>query len=257
MRLLEFDDGQFRLVEKIGREIPRYAILSHRWGADEVTYQDIMAKTGEHKAGYEKLQFCAQQAANDGIGYVWIDSCCINKTDAVELSEAIISMFRWYQSAERCYVYLPHIPAPDDDWQAEFRKSDWFNRGWTLQELLAPASVEFFSRDGKRLGDKRSLERQIHEITGIATQALRGEQLSSFSISDRMQWMERRETTREEDKAYSLMGIFDVSMPVLYGEGEAKALSRLRKEIDHSLQQRTICDDEIGTVLLVGHLKAY
>src|SRR6202030_1108708 len=110
----------------------------------------------------------------------------------------------------------------------------WFTRGWTLQELVAPAIVEFFSEEGKQLGNKKSLERHIHEATGIPVRALQGSSLSDFSIPERMSWVEKRETTRKEDKAYSLLGIFDVYMPLIYGEGRENAFKRLREEIDKS-----------------------
>jgi hypothetical protein len=127
--------------------------------------------------------------------YFWIDTCCINKADFTELSEAINSMFRWYRNAARCYVYLSDVFSPAFDtnekpnlqlWESDFQKSRWFTQGWTLQELLAPTSVEFFSQERKRLGDKRSLKQQIHEITGIADSALQGAALSQFSIDERL-----------------------------------------------------------------------
>jgi hypothetical protein len=117
-------------------------------------------------------------------------------------------------------------------WESAFRGSRWFTRGWTLQELLAPDSVEFFSREGKRLGDKRALERQIHEITGIPVTALRGTPLSQFDAEERLLWAKSCQTTHKEDKAYSLFGIFDIQIPLLYGEGSDRALKRLREEID-------------------------
>ena len=156
------------------------------------------------------------------------------------LSEAIISMFRWYHNAARCYVYLPDISRPAFNvndkrnqlpYELAFRKSRWFTRGWTLQELLAPASVEFFSKDWEQLGDKKSLERLIHKITGIPVRALQGSPLSNFSVTERLLWAEKRETTREEDKAYSLLGVFNIQIPVLYGEGRENAFKRLREEI--------------------------
>ena len=155
-------------------------------------------------------------------------------------------MFRWYQDASRCYVYLPHISAsgPGVDgqqdelaWESAFRASKWFTRGWTLQELLAPVSVEFFTKEGRRLGDKRSLEQQIHEVTGIAVPALRGQPLSQFDIEQRFQWAERRQTTREEDWAYSLLGVFGIFMPLIYGEGKEHAVRRLKKEIAEAIDQ--------------------
>jgi hypothetical protein len=114
-------------------------------------------------------------------------------------------------------------------WKPAFRKSRWFTRGWTLQELFAPEFVEFFSRGGELLGDKKTLEQQIHEITGIPIKALRGTLLSNFSVNERISWAETRETKRKEDKVYSLSGIFDVSLPVLYGEGEDMAFRRLKQ----------------------------
>ncbi|KAH8588849.1 hypothetical protein B0O99DRAFT_727067, partial [Bisporella sp. PMI_857] len=151
-------------------------------------------------------------------------------------------MFRWHQNAVKCYVYLLDVStkrqkasdlSTEYTWAPAFRSSKWFTRGWTLQELLAPSpgSVEFFSQEGDRLGDKRSLERQIHAITGIPLPALRGAPLSQFDIEDRLSWAEDRQTTRKEDKAYSLLGICNVFMPLIYGEGEKNAFRRLREEL--------------------------
>jgi hypothetical protein len=181
----------------------------------------------------------------DGLHYYWVDTCCIDKSNSVELQEAINSMFRWYQNATKCYVYLSDVSttkrkASDQlsefTWESAFRASRWFDRGWTLQELLAPGSVEFFSREGKRLGDKKTLERQVHEITGIAVSALQGAPLSQFGVDERLLWAENRQTTRKEDKAYSVLGIFDVYMPLIYGEGRENAFKRLREEIDKPLK---------------------
>jgi hypothetical protein len=157
-------------------------------------------------------------------------------------------MFRWYRNAAKCYVFLLDVSksACDADnksnqpyWQSTFRKSRWFTRGWTLQELIAPASVEFFSEGGELLGNKASLERHICEITGIPVKALRGGSLSNFSVTERISWSENRETTRKEDIAYSLLGIFDVNMPLIYGEGREKAFGRLRAEIDRTLKGKS------------------
>ena len=250
MRLLKLKaNGQFSLTNDIIGDVPRYAILSHTWGADneEVTFKDLEEGTGERKAGYTKIRFCGKQADNDGLEYFWVDTCCINKPNHTELSEAITSMFRWYRDAAKCYVYLPDVSIGDynnDDqsqqtWESAFQKCRWFIRGWTLQELLAPASVEFFSREGERLGDKKSLEQQIHKITGIPLGALRGNPLSNFSINERMSWAAKRETKRKEDKAYSLQGIFNVYMPILYGEGN-NAFSRLIEEIEKTSKHQSL-----------------
>jgi Heterokaryon incompatibility protein (HET) len=234
MRLLKVNpDGSFSLTSVIGNKIPRYAILSHTWEADnqEVAFRDLVDGLRESKAGYRKIRFCGEQANLDGIQYFWVDSCCIDKSSSAELTEAINSMFRWYRNAVKCYVYLSDVPISDIDLRA-FRQSRWFTRGWTLQELLAPQSVEFFSREGRRLGDKQSLELQIHQVTGIPVQALQQlGGLSQFSVEERMSWTAKRETTIEEDQAYCLLGIFDVHLPLIYGEGREHAFRRLRKEI--------------------------
>src|ERR1700710_3266763 len=149
-------------------------------------------------------------------------------------------MFRWYHDADRCYVYLSDVLACDSDWESTFRKSRWFTRGWTLQELIAPASVEFFSEDGELLGNKVSLERHICEITGVPAKALRGGSLADFSVTERMFWAASRETTCKEDIVYSLLGIFDVNMPLIYGEGREKALKRLKEEIEKASKGRSL-----------------
>jgi|SRR3569833_2134017 len=234
MRLIECNDDGFKL--RTFRDVPDYAILSHTWGPDdqEVTFKDMVGGTGAEKIGYEKIRFCGTQAKRDGLRYFWVDTCCIDKSNNNELATAINSMFRWYQNATRCYVYLSDIEGncgSKSEWEAAFQKSRWFTRGWTLQELLAPSWVEFFTKEGRRLGDKRSLEKQIHEITGIAIAALRGIDLARFDIEECFKWAETRQTTQEEDWAYCLLGIFGVFMPLIYGEGKAHAVRRLRKEI--------------------------
>jgi hypothetical protein len=245
MRLLYLSqDGIFGLTKDLVGDdlIPPYAIFSHTWGSDneEVTFDDIINGIGKDKIGYEKIRFCGKQARQDNLRYFWIDTCCINKSTNNELSTAINSMFRWYQRSSKCYVYLSDVSVPDDvtdtqalriTWEYAFRQSRWFTRGWTLQELLAPATVEFFSRNGRRLGTKISLEQEIHEITKIPVNAIRGERFSNFSINERMSWSSERSTTLEEDRVYCLLGIFGVFMPLIYGEGEEYANLRFRDEI--------------------------
>ena len=245
MRLLQSSDtGGFSLTKDFldGEALPPYAILSHTWeDGQEVTYKHLMDGTGKSKRGYDKIQFCGQQAERDGLQYFWVDTCCIDKSNHVEVQKAINSMFRWYQNAAKCYVYLSDVSiakrkasdgVSEYTWEPAFRQSRWFARGWTLQELLAPLLVEFFSRERKKLGDKRSLKQQIHEITGIPDAALTGAPLSQFSEKERFSWIQCRQTKVEEDKAYSLLGIFDVEMPLRYGEGAASAFKRLDEEID-------------------------
>jgi hypothetical protein len=257
MRLLYFNSSKrLASTDFSGKTVPPYAILSHTWDGDEFLFEDLVNDTGKTKAGYEKIQFCGEQAARDNLQYFWVDTCCIDKWNICELSNAINSMFLWYRNAAKCYVYLSDVSIPvteaprgwtlrkritsvtvrvprhQSTWEASFRKSRWFTRGWTLQELIAPASVEFFSLERRRLGDKESLEQQIHEITRIPVEALRGGPLEDFSVQDRRAWMVGRQTTQEEDLAYSLIGIFSVSMEFRYGEGKERALSRLQEEME-------------------------
>jgi hypothetical protein len=251
MRLLHYkNDGNISLTEDIIQSIPAYAILSHTWGRDdeEVTFKDIQdhPEQAKSKAGYRKIEFCGKQAASDGLEYFWVDTCCIDKSNNAELAEAINSMFRWYRNAAKCYVYLADVSmGSQDNIDQALQKSRWFTRGWTLQELIAPGSVEFFSSDDKRLGDKKSLEQQLFNITGVALAALRGDPLNSFSVEERMSWAEKRTTKKEEDKAYSLLGIFNIFMSPIYGEGTEYAFNRLNEEIkkrakvsaDHNLSE--------------------
>jgi hypothetical protein len=248
MRLLRLGtDGYFSQYEFTGKAIPRYAILSHTWGEDdqEVTFEDIRTGSMKHKTGYHKLHFCAMQAAADSLDYFWVDTCCIDKSSSTELQEAINSMFAWYRDAARCYAYLADVSTEglDDshtasespyheNWAMSFRKSKWFTRGWTLQELLAPVSVEFFSMDGRRLGDKLSLCQDIVEATGIPSEALQGGHgsLFQFSVNERLSWAAGRETKREEDAAYSILGLLDLAIPLIYGEGRERAFRRLHRE---------------------------
>jgi len=243
MRLLERKvNGEFSLTKNFIGNIPAYVILSHTWGDDdqEVTFKDINEGSGKFKTGYQKIRFCGEQATRDGYRYSWVDTCCIDKSDNAELTEALNSMYRWYENAAKCYVFLTDVSKKDMDrtrGQSQsgdevLRKSTWFTRGWTLQELIAPQSVEFFSFEGELLGDKRNLEQQLHEITGIPVSALQGTPPSEFGVQERFSWAANRQTKKEEDKAYSLLGIFGVFLPLIYGEGQEHAFQRLRDEVD-------------------------
>ncbi|KAK3364027.1 WD40-repeat-containing domain protein [Lasiosphaeria hispida] len=249
MRLLERDDaGKIRLTEDLLNDnIPPYAILSHTWGREEVVFAELKDGSGESKAGYAKIKFCGDQAQLDGLKYFWVDTCCIDKSNNTELQEAINSMFRWYRHAAKCYVYLTDVSTrtPDDQssWGPAFQGSRWFTRGWTLQELIAPKSIEFFSKESMRLGDRNTLEEHIHNVTGVPIETLRGGPLSNVSVSDRMAWIGKRNTTREEDKAYSLLGIFNVFMPLIYGEGEESAFRRLQEEISKPSKSKQTYDE--------------
>ncbi|KIV99022.1 uncharacterized protein PV09_09249 [Verruconis gallopava] len=244
MRLLYFDTSGTLKSKVFSSEIPDYAILSHTWdpnGHDvEFTYEDLMKNTGRDKAGFKKIMFCGQQAAHDNLDYFWVDTCCINQWNLSERSKEINSMFRYYQRAVKCYALLSDVTDPSatdpnvepNTWKTSFRKSRWFRRGWTLQELIAPASVEFFSLSHQLLGNKADLEQVIHEVTKIPVDALRGRPLKEFSVDERIAWASNRETTEEEDSAYCLLGIVEVRMTLMYGEGKAEALRRLRLQIE-------------------------
>ncbi|RYP17697.1 hypothetical protein DL765_004375 [Monosporascus sp. GIB2] len=232
MRLLNVDSRQ--LEEYIGERIPPYAILSHTWADSEVTFQDLAKPDHATKPAYAKIQGCCQQAIRDGHNYVWIDTCCIDKSSSAELSEAINSMYKWYKDSEVCYVYLADVSALDSpsDEGSEFRRSRWFTRGWTLQELLAPRSLRFFDKNWDRIRIGATSDRKNHllsEITGIPIEAITGN-INGFCAAARLGWAAERKTTRVEDAAYSLLGLLDVNMPLLYGEGP-KAFKRLQEEI--------------------------
>ncbi|KAF1365695.1 HET-domain-containing protein [Lizonia empirigonia] len=238
MRLLHIaSDGRLSWTDDLAdAQIPHYAILSHTWEGQEVAYKDlqnhkdIQDVDAKLKGGYQKIFFCAEQARRDGLDHFWVDTCCIDKANNTELSKAINCMFRWYQNAKKCYVFLSDVENDtlEGDGESAFRQSRWFNRGWTLQELLAPHSVEFFSKDGARLGDKESLKHLIHEITGIPVETLSGSDLSEYDVAKRFSWAANRQMTEEEDGAYCLFGIFGVHLPLIYGEGKEDALERLR-----------------------------
>jgi hypothetical protein len=262
MRLLKLEEnGEFSLTKDITYPTTPYAILSHTWGEDgeEVNFGDLKDGSGKTKDGYKKLRFCGQQTARDSLQYFWVDTCCINKSSDRELSEAINSMFRWYYKAAKCYAYLTDVSTNDQidlslqPWEVAFGNSRWFTRGWTLQELIAPPSVEFFCSNGNRLGDKKSLEGQLHKITGIPVSALRGSPLSDFSFDERVLWARNRDTKREEDLAYSLLGIFDISIPVIYGEGKENAFRRLKREWKYRLDE--ISQDTLNYAKRLGILQ--
>jgi hypothetical protein len=233
MRLI--NTTTFKLEEFIDSVVPPYAILSHTWATEEASFQEMQScdEIVRKKAGYNKIKHCCEIAKSDGFKHAWIDTCCIDKTSSSELSEAINSMYRWYSTADVCYVYLSDVPSTGDP-KADgsgFSRSRWFTRGWTLQELIAPSIVIFFGSDWKQIGSKSNLRKSIIDTTGIHLGILLGDSVENASIAQRMSWAAKRETTRPEDRAYSLMGLFHVYMPMIYGEGEEHAFLRLQEEI--------------------------
>ena len=220
---------------------PPYAILSHTWERGEVSFDDLPREHAKQMQGYGKITNCCALALSDGFEYVWIDTCCIDKRSSAELSEAINSMYAWYQNAQKCYVFLADVPTGEDccEEDSTFRKSRWFTRGWTLQELLAPSTVEFYGQDWHEIGTRFVLKDVLTEITGIDHDILLDGKFETASIAKKMSWASKRTTTRVEDIAYCLLGIFGVNMPTLYGEGR-HAFTRLQHVIiqtsnDHSI----------------------
>ncbi|KAI1505822.1 heterokaryon incompatibility protein-domain-containing protein [Biscogniauxia marginata] len=213
-----------------GANTPPYAILSHTWTGEEVTFQEWERRgtaAVERKFGHAKIVGACRRARADGLAWLWCDTNCIDKRSSAELSEAINSMFAWYHDAKVCYAYLDDVDQKPDS----FAQSRWFTRGWTLQELLAPSRVVFFDRQWGVLGDRKDLASLISDITRIHIRVLNDRsKIWDYSIAQRMSWAADRTTTRLEDIAYCLLGIFDINMPLLYGEGP-KAFIRLQQEI--------------------------
>lgn len=238
------------LKEFYGSKVPCYAILSHTWDDEEVSYQEWLQKDASTaiKAGYKKiLGACAKtREEQPPIDWLWVDTNCIDKTSSADLSEAINSMFTWYKEAKICYAYLSDVSSqtegsgtPESD--MEFEQSRWFTRGWTLQELLAPSDVVFYSRNWTIRGARHeSLNEAIARATGIHRAYLYGYlTLGRASVAEKMSWLARRTTTRIEDIAYCAMGLFDINMPLLYGEG-MKAFVRLQEEIIRQSTDQTL-----------------
>ncbi|KAJ9157594.1 HET-domain-containing protein [Pleurostoma richardsiae] len=220
------------------KPVPQYAILSHTWGDGEVTLQDMQdAQMASQKAGYAKIKKCCELARVRGLKYAWVDTCCIDKSSSAELSEAINSMFKWYEDSHDCYAYLADVEPEATSAVASFKKSRWFTRGWTLQELLAPTKLHFYASDWTYIATRRRISKQLSLITKIDESFLDrpdnqgiDKMLGAASIAERMSWASNRQTTREEDIAYCLLGLFGINMPLLYGEGK-RAFRRLQEEI--------------------------
>jgi hypothetical protein len=231
---------------------PRYVIASHRWTAHEVTFKEFKEGRDKHRPGYEKVTAFAKYVREHvpGIEWLWIDTCCINKDSDAELAYAINSMFRWYRNAELCIAHLAGVSAVGNI--SEFEQDDWFRRGWTLQELLAPRLVVFVTKYWNVIGNKggssdyldtisigRDLGANIAKITGVSERVLNDWNSSTtLSIEEKIKWMEGRTTTREEDLSYALFGIVGITLSVIYGEGKDRARQRVRAE----LQQRAEAD---------------
>ncbi|KAK7996661.1 cell cycle checkpoint protein RAD17 [Apiospora arundinis] len=233
-------------LERFDADVPPYAILSHRWREGEVSFSEFQRHLQRSKRpGFAKIRCSCAQARRDGLRYVWVDTCCIDKSSSAELSEAINSMYQWYRRAKVCYAYLDDVLALHDT-NHPLAKSEWFKRGWTLQELIAPEMLWFFCNlDRSRntwdiLGHRNQLADLVARVTCIPETVFLCEfQLQEFTVLEKMSWAAKRRTTRDEDAAYCLMGLFDVNMPLLYGEG-SKAFLRLQEEIVKNTDDDTI-----------------
>ncbi|KAI0441150.1 heterokaryon incompatibility protein-domain-containing protein [Xylaria telfairii] len=239
-----------------------YVILSHTWGNEEVSFQDLeryhtdqsFAEALSLREGFKKITHCCETAFEEGFDWAWIDTCCINKTSSTELSEAINSMFKWYEQSAVCYAFLADVLDTREDLaghDSSFRRSRWFTRGWTLQELLAPKHLRFYNQWWEVLGQMTAepeLCNVVSDITTIQPDCLdKKTAISEVCVAKRMSWASRRETTRKEDIAYCLLGIFGVNMPLLYGEGP-RAFIRLQKEIINNTNDYSIL--AWGTLIL-------
>ncbi|KAF2093417.1 HET-domain-containing protein, partial [Rhizodiscina lignyota] len=237
----------FKLEEFIGDQIPPYAILSHTWETEEPTIEDVQDLNEVRLTALTKIQYCFKQARLDRIDYVWLDTCCIDKRSSAELTEAINSMYSWYESANVCYAFLPDVQVPEDHLppgddtpesfptnlalELRLSQSRWFTRGWTLQELLAPKHIKFFGHNWTYFGMKTALVSTLSRTSGIDMSVLKGNApLYGICAARKMSWAAKRQTTRIEDEAYCLLGIFAVNMPMLYGEGR-RAFLRLQEHI--------------------------
>lgn len=224
---------------------PPYAILSHTWDDEEVTFKEINSENRASNKGWAKVANSCFRASQDGWEYIWIDTCCIDKSDTTELGEAINSMFRWYEEAQICYAYLSDVPqrsSYDDQpgrgpWIWHFKSSRWFTRGWTLQELLAPAFLRFLDSSWGDIGSREEWAAEIKDVTRIDRQQLMN--FKSCCVATKLSWAANRRTTREEDRAYSLLGLLEVNMPLIYGEGK-RAFVRLQEELIRRFNDESI-----------------
>jgi len=253
MYLINVDTLKLETFYGEGDAIPPYAILSHTWGPEvsEPSFQDLHSMGGNienlrAEVDRTKLLGCCKEAKEQaGVQYIWIDTCCIDKGNTVERDEAINSMFRWYQQANICFAYL--VDVHEKDCATEFLNSSWFRRGWTLQELLAPVNLNFYDSQWGFLGPKLEWVDSIQATTGIPVEYLtQAVDFREASIAQRMSWAANRVTTRPEDIAYCLFGIFDIGIDLRYGEGGESAFLRLQRQILIEIQDDTILAWDYG-----------
>jgi len=246
MRLINTKSLELQLFDAC--RAPDYVILSHRWGDEEILFEDITIGglsnpnlPARKKQGFSKVDGACALADRDGYDWIWIDSCCINKSSSAELQESINSMWNYYKDSNICYVYMMDVADSEAGWDRRFQTSLWFTRAWTLQELIAPAHVEFYARDWSPIGTKLERYKEIADITKVNPDLLvQAETVDGFNAAEKFSWAAHRDVTREEDKAYSLLGLFNVNMPLLYGEGGERAFIRLQEEIYKTVTDHTL-----------------
>jgi hypothetical protein len=232
MRLIHTET--LKLESILHTENTPYAILSHTWNTgEEVTFQEFSSADSPgnfpDNAGMQKILNTCKLAKDEKVDYAWVDTCCIDKTSSAEIGESINSMFQWYKRAEVCFVYLGDYS--HETYHPDLEKCRWFTRGWTLQELLAPKKIKFYNKHWICIGEKENLLEKLTEITNIPEEVLlESNKITSYSIAQRMSWASGRSTTLAEDNGYCLLGVFNVNMPLIYGEG-MKAFARLQEEI--------------------------
>ncbi|KAH9920840.1 heterokaryon incompatibility protein-domain-containing protein, partial [Epithele typhae] len=241
MRMLDTSTGRFS--DQLHHRRVRYAILSHVWSRREHSnYAEYPAPDSSilpHLS--DKVQKACELARSHNFKYLWIDTCCIDKTSSSELSKAINSMFEWYRCAKVCYAFLVDVhDGVLDDRYSGFVESEWWNRGWTLQELIAPPHVLFLTNSWTPFGTKQTLSWLITSAFGIDEKVLRNERvLSDVCVAERMSWAANRKTTEDEDEAYCLIGIFGVNVTPIYGEGQ-HAFVRLQHAILAQIPDQTL-----------------
>ncbi|KAG1780743.1 heterokaryon incompatibility protein-domain-containing protein [Suillus placidus] len=230
-------------IERIQDVVAMYfrcVTLSHRWEGKEPLLHDIQDKVVHELnpvGGIVKLQSFCKTARAAGYRWGWIDTCCIDQTNNVELQKSLNSMFDWYRTSALTMVYLSDVPPSST--RGALAGSAWNTRGWTLPEFLAPKVIRFYQNDWTPYLDDHSpnhkqsdtIMQELKDVTGIDAEALADFSRGRINARKKLQWASTRVTTVQEDIAYSLFGIFGVQISVMYGEKKQKALGRLLEKV--------------------------
>ncbi|KAG1875820.1 hypothetical protein F4604DRAFT_1581727, partial [Suillus subluteus] len=248
--IVDGEEREDRIRECVKKEL-KYAVLSHRWLPDnqEPLYHQVSKEPKEvaDGPGWKKLErFCHTAKVVHNCEFAWSDTCCIDKPSSSELEESIRSMFRWYRNSHVCIAFLSEtadlaaLQLQETGKSGEKAVDAWFERGWTLQELIAPLQIKFYGANWKPLiqgstndrnnRDSKVIMEKISTLTDIHMDDLESFTPGIDRVPEKMLWASRRRTTRIEDRAYSLVGIFDISIMIVYGEGK-RAFFRLIEEV--------------------------